>query len=92
MSTVANVVIGCVSRGTTNPKDLLITDTRGEKPTVFRLEGDPKDLDWHVGHTIEVWGTFTALPAAGTQQAGTAGVLRVASVNYISPTCAKPKS
>ncbi len=64
----------------------MITDTRGENPKVYRLEGDPKQLAFHVGHTLEVAGTLSA--PQGSQGPP---VLKVASLVYISATCTQAK-
>jgi hypothetical protein len=80
------VAIGCVSlqkpAAAGQPAVFAVTDTRGDKPTVYRLEADPKDLDWHVGHYVEVAGPLTA-GAGGTY------TLKVNSLIYLAMTCPK---
>src|SRR5204863_8178180 len=48
-------VIGCIAREGASGANAryTITDKRGDKAT-YRLQGDPKDLDLHTGHTVEV--------------------------------------
>jgi hypothetical protein len=82
------VAIGCLSRGApggTAGKGTAfsLTDTRGDKPTIYRLEGDEKLLDLHTGHTVEVSG---ALSGGGANPS-----MKVASLIYISTTCSKTK-
>jgi hypothetical protein len=80
------VVIGCLSRqapGGSAPS-FIITDTRGAKPMLYRLDGDQQDLNYHVGHYIEVAGALS--PASGSSANPT---LKVASLVYISKTCPK---
>jgi hypothetical protein len=60
-----------------------LTDTRGDKPTIYRLEGDPKELDFHVGHVVEVSGPLTV----GTGP--TPLTLKVTSLVYIAMACPK---
>jgi hypothetical protein len=80
------VAIGCMSlqkpAAGGQPAVFAVTDTRGDKPTVYRLDGDPKDLDWHVGHYVEVAGPLTAGPG-GTY------TLKVNSLIYLAMTCPK---
>jgi hypothetical protein len=80
------VAIGCMSlqkpAAGGQPAVFAVTDTRGDKPTVYRLDGDPKELDWHVGHYVEVAGPLTA-GAGGTY------TLKVNSLIYIAMTCPK---
>jgi hypothetical protein len=38
----------------------VVTDPRGPRPTVYRLEGDATLLSRHVGHTVEVTGPLMA--------------------------------
>lgn len=69
------VVIGCLQR---NAGNLVINDVRGGS---FRVEGgDQKDLDFHVGHKVELSGTFQ-------KGAGSAETFRVESLVYIAATC-----
>jgi hypothetical protein len=60
------VAIGCVSRqapaGRGGAPVYIVTDPRGAKPTQYRLEADLKkfDLDFHVGHIVEVSGPLAS--------------------------------
>jgi hypothetical protein len=86
------VVIGCVSRnGSSGP--FVLTDTRGDQPVAYRLDGDASKLDLHVGHTLEVAGTLS--PAAATGRGGSApapaAVLKVQSLTWIAKSCMKTK-
>lgn len=77
------VAIGCVSKqGTGSAARYQLTDPRGEKPTVYRLQGDGALLERHVGRTVEAAGPLT--PAA----AGAAYSLKVESLVYVAATCA----
>ena len=92
------VAIGCISlegqpaaganRGSAGARYLL-TDNRGDKPTIYRLEGDVKQFDLHVGHTVEVAGPLSAAPAGGRGPNASALVLKVSSLTWISTTCSK---
>jgi hypothetical protein len=79
------VAIGCLSRD--QPSGFIITDTRGDKPTVYRLEGDAETLRQHVGHTVEVAGRLT--PPSKTASGPNAGAftMKVESLIWISSTC-----
>jgi hypothetical protein len=86
------VVIGCVSRsGTSGP--FVLTDTRGDQPVAYRLEGEASKLDLHVGHTVEVAGTLSAAAAAGrgTKADTPAAVLKIQSLTWIAKSCLKMK-
>lgn len=77
------VVIGCLTRqGTAAAPRFVLTDPRGEKPTVYRIQGDAAQLTPHVGHTVEVAGTLTAPAAPGCQY-----VLKSASLAWIASSC-----
>lgn len=77
------VAIGCLSRqGTTAAPRFVLTDPRGEKPTVYRVQGDVAQLAPHVGHTVEVAGTLAA-PATPAGQY----VLRASSLAWIASSC-----
>jgi hypothetical protein len=90
-TTTRFVAIGCLGRATANTEQFTITDTRGDKPVSYRLEGDPKDLDWHVGHTLEILGRLApAAPGDGAASAATP-ILKVEQVIYISSSCATAK-
>jgi len=83
------VAIGCVSRGAPGGAAgkgaaFSLTDNRGDKPTIYRLEGDEKLLDLHTGHMVEVSGSLSAGSGANS-------TMKVASLIYISMTCPKTK-
>jgi hypothetical protein len=94
-STQRFTVIGCVAReaqsGTAAGRGAAarytITDRRGDRPTAYRLQGDAKELDLHVGHTMEVSGTLAPSAAAG--RGGEALVVNVSSMIWVSTTCQK---
>jgi hypothetical protein len=65
--------IGCVGRAGTA---YTITDTRADPPIVYRLQYDEKELDFQVGHTVEVSGPL--LPG---------DTMKVESLIWISNTC-----
>lgn len=86
------VALGCISRqpaappaagGNTPAPSFVITDTRGDKPTVYRLEGDPQTLNLHVAHKVEVSGPLSA----GTGGNANAVVMKVEKLTYISKEC-----
>ena len=94
------VVLGCVDReaaaaagrGATPAPGapgarFIITDQRGDKPTVYRLNGDAKELEFHVGHTVEVSGPLSAPPANATGPNARALTLTITTLAYISPAC-----
>ena len=90
------VVIGCIAREAqpaaaagrgSSAARFTITDKRSDKPTTYRLQGDAKELDLHVGHTMEVAGTLA--PPTGAGRGSTALVLNVASLTWISTSCQK---
>jgi hypothetical protein len=95
------VAIGCVSReGQNTGQDrgsaaseatFIITDTRGEPPLKYRLDGNTDQLAIHVGHTVEIAGPVTPVSSAREGANGTASLptLKVQSLTYISTTCAK---
>src|SRR5262245_66500404 len=68
------ISVGCLSRETPAPAGrgaaaapvYIITDSRGETPLVYRLEGDATELAAHIGHTIQVEGPLSAPPAGAT--------------------------
>jgi hypothetical protein len=84
--------IGCVSRepaaargqGGQPAFTYSITDSRSNPPAKYRLDVDPEQVRWHVGHTLEIAGSVT--PASGA--AGTP-TLKVQTLTYISTTCSK---
>src|SRR5262245_31064731 len=89
------VILGCVSRqpgAARGTSTYLITDTRGEKPVIYRLDGDAAALEFHVGHYVEVAGPL-ASPARGGASAGTrALVIKVERVSYLLKDCPPGKS
>lgn len=77
------VAIGCLTRqGTAAAPRFVLTDPRGEKPTVYRVQGDVAQLAPHVGHTVEVTGTLTR-PAA----AGGAYAMKLSSLAWVASSC-----
>jgi hypothetical protein len=68
-----SVVIGCVQR---NGNNFVLNDFRGGS---FRLESLPKDFEFHVGHKVELTGSYG--------KAGTTETFKIDSVIYISTTC-----
>ena len=75
------IVIGCVSRDA--QRNIVITDTRTEPPTVYRLNGsDETTLTFHIGHTLEIAGQIIPGPPK---------VLAIEQLTYISTTCVKLK-
>lgn len=73
------VAIGCVTQqGAANAPRYVITDRRGDAPSVYRLTGDAALLAQHVGHTMEASGTL-----------GASAVLNVKSLVWIASTCKK---
>ena len=77
------VAIGCLTRqGTAAAPRFVLTDPRGEKPTIYRIQGDAAQLAPHVGHTVEVAGTLTA-PAA---PAGPY-TMKVGSLAWVASSC-----
>jgi len=76
------VAIGCVARqGTVAAPRYVITDSRGDKPAVYRLQGDTALLAQHVGHTVEVRGSLTPSTIPGQY------TLRVNALTYVARTC-----
>ncbi len=77
------VAIGCLTRqGTAAAPRFVLSDPRGEKPTVYRIQGDAALLTPHVGHTVELTGTLTA-PATPAGQY----VLTARSLAWIASRC-----
>ena len=88
------VVLGCVSRrpaAARGTSTYLVTDTRGEKPTVYRLDGDTATLDFHVGHLVEIAGPLSTPARGGASAAGRALVIKVERLSYISKDCPSSK-
>jgi hypothetical protein len=99
-STPKYVVIGCISReGQSTPSAgsaaaarpaFIITDTRGDSPATYRLDGDAEQLALHVGHTVEIAGPITTGPGArGGDARAAVPTLKAQSLTYISTTCLK---
>jgi hypothetical protein len=81
------IVIGCISReGTGQRSRYVISDTRGQTPVQYRLDGDSDLLRFHVGHMVEIAGPVTALKGGGAAAAGT---LKVEALTYLSTTCTR---
>jgi len=75
------VAIGCLARqGTASAPRYVVTDSRGDKPLVWRLQGDRELLARHVGHTVEV---------AGSMAASSPLTLSVGSLVWIASSCKK---
>ena len=89
-----SVAIGCISRvprapagSGANARRYLLTDPRGDRPTVYRLEGgDSERLEFHVGHTVEIAGPLTMIAGTG------ALTLKVGALTYLSNTCKNPSA
>ena len=89
------VILGCVSRETPSAStssaapspQFVITDTRGDEPVVYRLDGDVSELTFHVGHTVEISGPLVAGPAGANGPNAKAPVLKVSALTYLSTTC-----
>ncbi len=82
------VAIGCLSRqapSTTGKPAFVLTDNRGDKPTIYQVEGDEKQLDLHVGHYLELSGALSRTKTAS----GELLVLKVEQLIWIASTCAK---
>ena len=65
--------IGCVGRAAS---DYTITDARADPPIVHRIRYDEKELEFQVGHTVEVSGPLSA-----------DGIMTVQTLVWISNTC-----
>ncbi len=65
--------IGCVGRAAS---DYTITDTRADPPIVYRIRYDEQELEFQVGHTVEVSGPLSA-----------DGIMTVQTLVWISNTC-----
>jgi hypothetical protein len=81
------VAIGCLTKDTPargGAAQYVVTDARGDKPTVYRVNGDQKLLEQHVGHEIEAAGTID--PSTG---ASARPLLKMTSLVYIARTCRK---
>jgi hypothetical protein len=73
------VIIGCVERNSGNGPKYKLT---GAPDGTIRLEGDQAELEYQVGHKVEVAGSFdkASLNSPGP-------ILKVQTITYISPTC-----
>ena len=88
-------MLGCVSRqaGTARGSSTyLLTDTRGDKPVIYRLDGDAAALDFHVGHYVEVAGPLAAPARGGASPSARALVIKVERLSYLSKDCPPGKS
>ena len=86
------VAIGCLTREAPSAANrpagsaaFVLADPRGDKPSVLRLDGDAKQLDLHVGHTMEVAGPLSRAKTP----AGETLVLKVDRLTWIASTCRK---
>ena len=95
--TPVHVVLGCISRETPATNDggtvttdpvFTIADRRSDPPSIYRVVGDRERLDLHVGHTVELRGTFAPAPADsdGNRKPGWP-TLTVESLVWISTRC-----
>ena len=84
------VILGCLSRqaGTARGSSMyLLTDTRGDKPVIYRLDGDAAALDFHVGHYVEAAGPLAAPARGGASPSARARVMKVERLSYLSKNC-----
>ena len=82
------VAIGCLSReapSAAGKSAFVLTDPRGDKPTIYRVEGDEKQLDLQVGHYLELSGALSRTKTAS----GELLVLKVEQLIWIASTCPK---
>ena len=88
------VILGCVSRepsaGRGTPM-FILTDTRGEKPVIYRLNGDAAALDFQVGHYVEVAGPLASPPVGGVSASARAMVMKFERLTYLSKDCPASK-
>ncbi len=86
------VAIGCLSRA---GNGFVLTDARGEAPTVYRVEGDREQLEFHVGHTLEIAGPIERIPQAAPGKPAAANApgytMKAEKVTYVSPRCAEAR-
>ncbi len=80
------IAIGCIERnvssaGTSATKFVLV-DRRGEAPTTYALIGDEKELDFHVGHTVEVVASVVTLASADAPM-----TVKIESLVYLAQRC-----
>ena len=84
------VAIGCISReGTAAAPRYVLTDSRGNSPTTYRLTGDAALLAQHVGHSVEVTGSLASPAPAGREAA--APTLKADGIVWLSTTCTPKK-
>jgi len=84
------VILGCVSRqpaAARGSSTYLLTDTRGETPVIYRLDGDAAALEFHVGHYVEVAGSLSTPARGGTSPSSRALVMKVERLSYLSKDC-----
>jgi hypothetical protein len=80
------VAIGCISRpAAAGP--YILTDARGGKPAVYRLDGDANQLKLHVGHVVEITGPLTPPSKPAKGPTASAPLLKVGSLTWISKSC-----
>ena len=84
------VAIGCLTKqavaGRGGPTSVYqVTDARGDRPTVYVLNGDRALFEQHVGHQVEAAGSIAHSPVAERLPVE----LKVTSLVYIAKTCAK---
>ncbi|MQA30022.1 MAG: hypothetical protein GEU82_09315 [Luteitalea sp.] len=70
------IVIGCLESA---QGGYVLTDNRSS--VRYRVDAPADTLNWHVGHELEIHGTF--------QSGGATPTLKAESVVYISQTCSK---
>jgi hypothetical protein len=88
------VILGCVSRQAAVARGAptyLLTDTRGEKPMVYRLDGEAAALEFHVGHFVEIAGSLSTPARGGVAASASALVMKVERLSYLSKNCPSAK-
>jgi hypothetical protein len=88
------VAIGCLTThmppgGKT--ATFIVTDARGERPTIYRLDGDSATLKLHVGHTVEVRGPLTPGSTGAKDAVAAAPLMKVQTMMWIASTCQAQK-
>lgn len=90
------VVIGCVTM--TRPDaappaamPFILTDTRGDRPTIYRLEGDVDKLKVLVGQTAELTGPLSPGVKNASDPIAAAPLMKVQAIRRIATTCRDPK-
>jgi hypothetical protein len=87
------VVLGCITRQPASARGAstyFLTDTRGEKPVVYRVDGDPAVLEFHVGHYVEIAGPLST-PARGANAGAAAFQIKVERLSYLLKDCPASK-